>query len=779
MDLLKYLGPKLRVLNIYIEGGERFVEGDNVIPHEISDEEFVEGSQEEGHEEGRVAQDDEDSEEDSDYAPSLEESDGEDKVDGLEEDELASRDEEYVQAMRNVAAKRKIFELLDYDIRTEQDLQYMGNVFEYESSDGEMDSSETNEDQIVVKPKMKKHVYDPKCNHKDLDLKLGLRFEDGWQCREAIKAWAIENHKFIHFKRVGNNQCEAFCRPFCPWKIYTSKVQGDGSFKIKSIGGIHNCPKAMNKKLVSSNLISRRYINIFRVRPQLSIPELNEDIWQRYSTRVAKDRLYRARQLAGDMVRGTVAEHYALIRRYIAENRRVDPEGRFELLLGENYVFKGLNMGYNALRKGFKEGCKPVIGLDGCHLKTYLGGILLCAVGKDGNNQMYPISREIVEIENESCWTWFLKCLCEDLGISDGNGWTFIISDQQKGLENAVSLLVPHSEHRNCACHVYMNWKKEHKGAILKNIFWRAVRSTYVQEYKLALEEMKKENIAAYQSFIQQDVKKFCKRRSSLILWSDRLRNLINDIEKVTNDVFCPAIRKKLEKVRYDNRHCMPLPALGGKFEIQVEADKFVVSVEGKSCTCRVWQLTGIPCIHAICAIQFMDLDPAVYVNEYYTVEKYKPEVPRFIVKPPTIRKMPSRPKTKRKRVVDEVDPINPNRLKRTGMCMTCNNCGQQGPNSRGSKNMTVVRPPQEKAKVGRPRTKPLPTREAVASNKAKRDRSKKKAAPTPANIPNIGSSPLQSQVTHVKRATTTRNEDGESTSRLATTQESAAAHEG
>ena len=49
----------------------------------------------------------------------------------------------------------------------------------------------------------------------------------------------------------------------------------------------------------------------------------------------------------------------------------------------------------------------------------------------DGNNQIYPIAWAVVSVENKENWTWFMKCLIEDLGIDAGAGLT-IISDQHK-----------------------------------------------------------------------------------------------------------------------------------------------------------------------------------------------------------------------------------------------------------------------------------------------------------------------------------------------------------
>ena len=68
------------------------------------------------------------------------------------------------------------------------------------------------------------------------------------------------------------------------------------------------------------------------------------------------------------------------------------------------------------------EGCRKVIGLDGYFLKTETKGQLLSVVGKDGNNQMFPISWAIIEGENQTSWTWFIQLLMVDLEISDGLG---------------------------------------------------------------------------------------------------------------------------------------------------------------------------------------------------------------------------------------------------------------------------------------------------------------------------------------------------------------------
>ncbi|KAL3515809.1 hypothetical protein ACH5RR_022711 [Cinchona calisaya] len=81
------------------------------------------------------------------------------------------------------------------------------------------------------------------------------------------------------------------------------------------------------------------------------------------------------------------------------------------------------------------------------HLEGLFGGQLLNAIGRDGNDNMYPIAIVVVKAEIYYSWRWFLNELKTDIGIDDGVGWTFI-SDRQKGLVRALEEEVPGGENR-------------------------------------------------------------------------------------------------------------------------------------------------------------------------------------------------------------------------------------------------------------------------------------------------------------------------------------------
>ncbi|KAK3142619.1 hypothetical protein QOZ80_4BG0349030 [Eleusine coracana subsp. coracana] len=90
-------------------------------------------------------------------------------------------------------------------------------------------------------------------------------------------------------------------------------------------------------------------------------------------------------------------------------------------------VFQRFYVCFDACKKGFLAGCRRVIGLDGCFFKGATNGELLCAIGRDANNQMYPIAWASVEKETYDSWFWFLGLLQKDLNISNGGeGWVLI-----------------------------------------------------------------------------------------------------------------------------------------------------------------------------------------------------------------------------------------------------------------------------------------------------------------------------------------------------------------
>ena len=79
----------------------------------------------------------------------------------------------------------------------------------------------------------------------------------------------------------------------------------------------------------------------------------------------------------------------------------------------------------------FLGGCRPIIGLDGCHLNGRFGGQILSAIARDANDNIFLVAFAVVEQENKDSWVWFLQQFSDDIKNPEQLNLVFI-SDGQK-----------------------------------------------------------------------------------------------------------------------------------------------------------------------------------------------------------------------------------------------------------------------------------------------------------------------------------------------------------
>ncbi|KAI3467799.1 hypothetical protein Pfo_024462 [Paulownia fortunei] len=116
---------------------------------------------------------------------------------------------------------------------------------------------------------------------------------------------------------------------------------------------------------------------------------------------------YRAKRKVVEMIKGIPGEQYSLLWDYADKiNRTISGS---TVIIGtcqsssENR-FDRFHLYLYAVKMGFFTGCRPFIGVDGCHLKGPYGGVLITAVGINPNNNIYPVAYVVV---NKECWdTW-------------------------------------------------------------------------------------------------------------------------------------------------------------------------------------------------------------------------------------------------------------------------------------------------------------------------------------------------------------------------------------
>jgi hypothetical protein len=129
----------------------------------------------------------------------------------------------------------------------------------------------------------------------------------------------------------------------------------------------------------------------------------------------------------------------------------------------------------------------------------------------------------------------------------------------------------------------------------------------------------------------------------------------------------CPNIFKKLKINIVRSSKCYVLWNGEDGFEVQEKEDRrYTVHLEQKTCTYRYWQLSGLPCCHAISAIYKATRQLDEFIAPCFSITEYRKtyqhclqpvqgpdnwpisDMPRPL--PPAYVKMPRRPKTERRR---------------------------------------------------------------------------------------------------------------------------------
>ncbi|GAU17195.1 hypothetical protein TSUD_178250 [Trifolium subterraneum] len=151
----------------------------------------------------------------------------------------------------------------------------------------------------------------------------------------------------------------------------------------------------------------------------------------------------------------------------------------------------------------------------------------------------------------------------------------------------------------------------------------------------------------------------------------------------------CPSIQKVLEKTKKTAEGWISTWHSDDDFSIfgvTNGVETYAVNLLQKTCACRKWDLTGIPCCHVIACIWDKREAPEDYVSSCYrkstTLATYShiilptngpqlwPLLEPEPIKPPYMRRSIGRPKKNRNKRNDE--PRNPNIVPRTLPTVQC-----------------------------------------------------------------------------------------------------------
>lgn len=329
------------------------------------------------------------------------------------------------------------------------------------------------------------------------------------------------------------------------------------------------------------------------------------------------------------------------------------------------------------------------------------------------------------------------------------------MSDKQKGLIEAFQGTMPGVTHRFCVRHIHSNMRVAgFTSNPVKDSLWKAARACTVNSFRAALLELRTVDEGAFVWLADKHPSEWSRSHFTTTPHCDILVNnisesfnamilearenpVINCFELIRkklaiklfenkskaaewNGVICPTIVKKIDEIERQaggliGYQCGPM-----LFEIiGTVSGQFSVDLGSRRCSCRKWDLTGIPCSHAVCAIWMKHgkgpvwhyVDPAYYISTY--LKTYEgcinpmagfeewPAKDREPPLPPVYNAKAGRPRKLRKRSGGETSKAGESSrhsvyLPRKHVILHCTKCKQVGHNSRRCPQHPLVRPPNQ-----------------------------------------------------------------------------------
>ncbi|XP_019155422.1 PREDICTED: uncharacterized protein LOC109152282 [Ipomoea nil] len=154
----------------------------------------------------------------------------------------------------------------------------------------------------------------------------------------------------------------------------------------------------------------------------------------------------------------------------------------------------------------------------------------------------------------------------------------------------------------------------------------------------------------------------------------------------------CPSIARKISIYEKQAGGYWAYQSTDVLFEVKGATEQHQIDIGARTCSCRKWDLTGIPCRHAICAlwVKYGKAPLHDYVHSCYTVDNYKqaysgcihpmsgpqewPKTDREPPLPPLFTKKVGRPRKLRKKSAGELtkDGVKMSRMHVTLHCSIC-----------------------------------------------------------------------------------------------------------
>ncbi|KAM3190865.1 hypothetical protein ACQJBY_068691 [Aegilops geniculata] len=407
--------------------------------------------------------------------------------------------------------------------------------------------------------------------------------------------------------------------------------------------------------------VAEKAIGYLQTEPNIGGMELLKKLQAEYKCTIGYDTVHRGKERAADMLYGTWGKCFQNLFNFKAEIDKRSPGSIVEVDVKREkggVYFRRFFMALKPCIDGFLAGCRPYLSIDSTHLTGKWNGQLAACTTLDGQNWMFPLAFGFFGTETEENWVWFMQQLHKAIGYLQTLA---ICTDACKGLENAVKIVFPQAEQRECFRHLMANFKKKFHGDVFGRM-WSAAKayrletfnyhmgkifeaeptvSTYLCTYhnlkwmrcdfntEIKCDYIHNNLAECFNSWIKETKdlpmdELADKIREKIMILVERRRRIGEMLRGET----LPAIIQQINNRTRQLDHLVVGRSTGESCEVKDTSKKnlrHVVKIGTYECTCLEWQHTGKPCEHALAfLIERADVNFQPYVHDYYSVSRFR-----------------------------------------------------------------------------------------------------------------------------------------------------------
>lgn len=533
---------------------------------------------------------------------------------------------------------------------------------------------------------------------------VGQRFSSVHEFRESLRKYAIAHQFAFKYKKNDSHRVTVKCKAEgCPWRIHASRLSSTHLICIKKMNSTHTCDGAVG---TTGHQATRSWVaSIIKEKlkafPDYKPKDIVNDIKEEYGIQLNYFQAWRGKEIAKEQLQGSYKEAYSQLPIFCEKLMEANPGSLAMCTTKEDSSFDRLFVSFHASLYGFQQGCRPLIFLDSIPLKSKYQGALLAATAADADDGVFPVAFAIVDAESDDSWHWFLLQLKSVLSTSCPI--TFV-ADRENGLKNSIAETFEGSFHAYCLRYLTEQLLRDLKGQFPQEVKRLMIEDLYAAAYapkpegfQNYMESIKKISEEAYDWIIQSEPHNWANSffqgtrynhmtsnfGELFYCWAsdaddlpitqmvDVIRSKLTELivaRKTISDLWSTRLSPSMEeKLQRESEKCHSLQViLSARNTYEVCGDSSeVVNIDTWECSCKTWQLTGVPCCHAIAVI--IDIGQSVYdyCSRYCTAESYRltysecvnpiptmdvsdSKEPLVTVTPPPTRRPPGRPATKR-----------------------------------------------------------------------------------------------------------------------------------